>query len=218
VTEDLDRFHISRHGTGLVHLDLAASGLLPVDWQLDLLTLAAVHAQVAALRGDAPTSLEETGAPPVNYRLVTGDVIAEKAPWLDVLYRTTLTEYACRVAGETMIPSPDVRNGVNLNLLSTVGDRYERHTDSNPLTGVLFVTSLDTRDGGMLRFSGPEETVEVYPEAGDFILFNAAQTPHDVAPLKRPVIRLSAPMNFYVQSDGYTRDPALDRALYSGGD
>src|SRR5258708_1999809 len=136
---DLERFLIHRHGVGLVHIDLAMSGLLPANWQLDIFRVAAIFAQDAELRANTPTSLEDEGTL-LAYRLVTGEVIARKLSWLDELYRTTLTTYASFVAMEPMIPSPDIRNGVNLNVLWQSGQRYERHTDSNPLTGILFVT------------------------------------------------------------------------------
>ncbi len=209
----LDRSLIQRHGAGIVHMDLAGVEVFPPDWQLQLFDVINRRAVWTDLTSDTPTSLEDPGVV-IRYRLVTGDVVAEEAAWLDSLYRTTLVAFASALADEDMVPAEDLICGININVLEQAGARYELHTDSNPLTGILFVTSHDRRDGGALRFEGPEETIELYPQAGDFVLFHATRTPHFVTPLMRHVLRVSVPMNFYTRSGGSTRPVGLDEALY----
>jgi hypothetical protein len=215
--ELLDRSLIGRHGAGVVHMDLAAADILPANWQLQLFDVVNRRAVWRDLTSDTPTSLERPGAV-IHYRLVTGDIVAEEARWLDDLYRTTLVELATAFADEEMRTAEDLTCGININVLEQHGARYELHTDSNPLTGILFVTSHDQRDGGALRFDGPEETIELHPQAGDFVLFHATSTPHFVTPLVRHVLRVSIPMNFYTKAGGAIRPAGLDESLYGSRD
>jgi hypothetical protein len=151
------------------------------------------------------------------YKLVTGDVISDELPWLDELYRTEFTAMASTVAGVPMVPSSSVVNGVNINVLVGRGARYENHLDSNPLTGVLFVTAHDSTVGGQLVFEPRDgDRVVVDPTPGVLALFDAREIPHSVTPLLADHgMRVSIPMNFFRADEGEVRPEGLDDYLYA---
>jgi 2OG-Fe(II) oxygenase superfamily len=187
---------------------------LPIDWQEQVLTVSAEYARVAELRGGASTSREPAGTT-ITYRLLDGDGVARKLPWLDQLYRTELVKLATKVVGRAMVVSASVINGVNLNVLEGAGSRYEWHVDSNPLTGLLFCTTHAGGEGGELVFSAQDEKLTIQSKAGTFLLFDARRSPHCVRPLHRSGLRISAPMNFFYADEEQLRPSDLDATLYS---
>lgn len=173
-------------------------------------------AQPAVLRGGSSTSLESQSVELV-YRLLDGDGIQEHLPWLHDLYYGRLPSLATEVFATVMMPSPLVRNGVNVNLLEGTGSRYEWHLDSNPLTGVLYFTATSSEVGGRLLFRddhGAETAVST--AIGELLLFDARAVPHAVEELRTPEPRISAPMNFFVAGNEIHRPRDLDSSLYGG--
>lgn len=131
--------------------DLAAEALLPADWAEQIHAAVIDAATPALLRGGTSTSLEPAGSD-IAYRLLDGNAVREQLPWLDALYRGELAAIASAAAGRPLVPALSVQAGVNVNVLDGPGGRYELHLDSNPLTGLLFVTAHDADGGGQLLF------------------------------------------------------------------
>jgi hypothetical protein len=168
----------------------------------------------AVLYGGEATSLEPAGSD-IPYRLLDGIGIENHLPWLDALYRGDLADLASQVMGTAMVPSNSVRAGVNVNVLDGPGGRYELHVDSNPLTGLLFVTAHDDGSGGQLQFRLEAGDLLVNPKPGTFITFDARRIPHAVTPLRTASTRISVPMNFYeVEGEATGSRSALDDYLY----
>jgi hypothetical protein len=147
--------------------------------------------------------------------VVTGDQILESLPWLYSLYRTELAACASKFAGVPVNVSGDLPSSVNINLLEGRNARYERHVDSNPVTGILFPTTVSDHDGGELIFECAPKPLVIRPEAGTFIVFDAREIVHHVLPLKRNVERVSVPMNYYLPGL-HSRPSDLDHYLYTG--
>lgn len=112
-----------------------------------------------------------------------------------------------------MVASQSIKSGVNVNILSGPGGRYELHYDSNPLTGLLFVTDHDEVSGGQLQFKLDGHDLYLNPRRGTFITFDARRLPHSVTPLTCESLRITAPMNFYVEGEDQ-RPAELDDYLY----
>lgn len=197
-----------------VGIDLTAMGLLPPDWIEDTLRLADQSALPVHLDGSTPTSLEPDGAKGTDYEVVPGDVIRNRLGWLYELYAGELLHLAAEAIGMELTVSESVRYGVNINRLTGSGARYEWHVDSNPVTGILFVTTLSPDEGGELVLSLAGEEVRISPVAGQFFVFSAGDVPHSVAPLKRDTIRVSIPMSYFRQGEAQIADPALEEYLF----
>ncbi len=146
-----------------------------------------------------------------------GCAIRQHLPWLDDLYRSDLLALAAAAAGSPLVASNSINSGINLNVLDGPGGRYELHTDSNPVTGLLFVTTHQPGDGGQLMFTRNGQERAIAPRAGTFITFDARTVPHKVAPLSIQTTRISAPMNFYLDEMS-ERPNDLDDYLYGGGE
>src|ERR1035438_4072351 len=115
--------------------DLCDLDLLPVGWQGDIMATIRRHGIQTCLDGTSSTSREPAGICPMRVTVVTGDQILESLPWLYSLYRTELAACASKFAGVPVNVSGDLPSSVNINLLEGRNARYERHVDSNPVTG-----------------------------------------------------------------------------------
>ena len=138
-----------------------------------------------------------------------GTLVAEKLNWLHKLYKKEFLEFANTNFDGLFDFAENIKSGTNINLLKGKNARYEWHVDSNPLTGVLFVTTHNESDGGQLIFKLPTETLTVYPKSGTLILFDARQIPHTVLPLQKDGIRISASLLTFITKDNYKQDQKI---------
>lgn len=200
----------------LCSVDLVYHGIVERAYIDELYELAVAEAKGATLRGGTSTSLEEEGTS-ISYGLLDGEDILRLVPSLYQLYETTLVDIASRLSGVALRPSPDARNGINLNILPPSGGRYEWHYDSNPVTGLLVLSPCNRSEGGRLLF---ERDVEIQTafcmQPGHFLVFDATRTPHAVEPVLGAKARVTAPMNFFVVGEDVVRPSDLDDTLYHG--
>ena len=166
------------------------------------------------LDGKSGTSCPEPGFVPSHVNVVTGDKIEQSLPWLFRLYETSMRRLAAEFFGRDLYVSIDRANAININALRGLGSAYERHVDSNSVTGLLFCTTHSANDGGALVFDSEAGAIAFCPQAGLFLAFDATATPHYVTPLKQNIIRLSVPMNYYFSENNQKRPNDLDNYLY----
>src|SRR5205085_12683454 len=102
---------------------------------------------------------------PLEVCVVTGETIFEHIRWLHKLYDEDLAEFASQFAKRTVVAADDLPSSVNINLLRGLNARYEKHVDTNPVTGILFVTTLLPTDGGELIFEGETRNTTILPRA-----------------------------------------------------
>lgn len=196
-------------------LDLLSLNCLPPDWINQIEALALKRAIYKTLNGASITSRESQDARPATVGVVTGDAIWEEMRWLYDLYAGPLLEWACRLAPQRLAIAADKTSSVNINVLAGINSRYERHVDTNPVTGLLFASNLSARDGGGLVFDHASGFSDViYPRCGLFLAFDATATPHYVAPLRKDKQRISIPMNYYVHGAQQFRPKDLNTYLY----
>lgn len=165
------------------------------------------------LDGKSVTSRENSQDCEIPVDVVFGDIISKKIPWLERLYKKQLADFACEVSGNSMTYSNSLKSSININTLTGEGARYEWHVDSNPVTGLLFVTTHMKGEGGELIFRTDNGDIVVYPQAGLFIAFDAREIPHTVMPLIENGKRISVPMNFYIKGKRQVRPDDLDDYL-----
>lgn len=201
-----------------VAFDLIKLNLLPENWTSQILEVAEEYSYFVKLDGKSSTSREPEDTKGAEVFVVEGDIIAEKLPWLHKLYQNEFLDFANNNFGGLYDYAENIKSGTNINLLKGKNARYEWHVDSNPLTGVLFVTTHNKGDGGELIFKLPSETLTVYPKSGTLILFDARQIPHTVLPLQKESIRISVPLNFYNRGQAQIRPEDLDSYIYKKPD
>jgi len=194
--------------------DLNTTGLLPENWAQEIFKVAEEYAYHVHLDGKSSTSREPTDTSGADVYVVDGEVIRNQLFWLDHLYRTKFVQFANEDFDGGYCVSNSIENGLNINYLKGLNARYEWHVDSNPLTGVLFVTTHPEGSGGDLIFRTEAKEYHVYPKSGILILFDARAIPHTVMPLKAETYRISIPINFYYSENEQVRPADLDAYIY----
>jgi 2OG-Fe(II) oxygenase superfamily len=157
---------------------------------------------------------------------VAADVVKRDVPWLCRLYESEILDLARTVAQERVFSAQDSRYGIVLNVQHGGLMRFECHVDSNPLTGILFLSDHDEAAGGELVISSDsrvrgvaeieEDCISIQARVGKLIFFDGRRNPHYVRPLRTPsATRISAVMNFYTESfPESTRPTILNRHLF----
>src|ERR1700730_15537430 len=132
--------------------DLGTFESLQPGWAQQTSLMARHLAEPTKLTGQSTTSIRDWNVGEVELGVVTGDVVRRELPWLFGLYSGPLKELAEEFAGRPIKCSTSEISDININVLSGVGASYEWHVDSNPVTGLLFVTSHAAGEGGELAF------------------------------------------------------------------
>jgi hypothetical protein len=200
------------------------SSLLPEDWHTDI-TAVAAEADFHAFPRTPVLSREAADVMYINRGRVRADKVQERLPWLYKLYRGEFLELASRTCQEPVDPALDDRYGVVLNVQQGESMRFECHVDSNPLTGLLFLTDHPAGGGELVVGHNPAaegvEGVEqdcsvIRPHAGHLIFFDGKTHPHYARfLLSGSDVRVVAVMNFYTAScPESTRPPELNRYLF----
>ena len=200
--------------------------LLPKGWREQILQLARTADARFLITGNI-TSREADPKGHLKVMGVNGERVRDELPWLFELYKGLFRDLAQKGSVERVSIATVDRRGAVLNIQTGTDMRYEAHVDTNPIEGLLYVTSHPPGSGGELVVSnrpdsgrGSVEEVEqdcsiVYPCAGNLIFFDARRFNHYVRPLKNPeAIRIVVAMNFYTESSPETMRPeSLDRHL-----
>lgn len=199
---------------------------LPPRWDTRILALAEARSTSRTLVASSTTSRERDRSQEIPVLTVGGHVVAQELPWLYDLYRNRFRDLAQELTGEPVSVAEDVRYGINLNVQRGAGMRYECHVDSNPIQGLLYVTSHPAGTGGDLVVSNrgavygrdtiDEDATRIYPVAGYLVLFDARDHSHYVDDVRASThLRVVAAMNFYTPSCPEAARPEdLNRHLF----
>jgi 2-oxoglutarate-Fe(II)-dependent oxygenase superfamily protein len=202
--------------------------LLPEGWQHDVGT-AAAEAECREFPRTPVLTREAPDVTSIPRGRVHADQVRHGLPWLFRLYRGDVLRIAASTRAEWVRPASDERYGIVLNVQRGTQMRFECHVDSNPLTGLLFLTDHGPDRGGELVFGhdpGARSVEEVEractvirPQAGRLIFFDGRRHPHYARPLRgESDVRVVAVMNFYTESyPESTRPRELNRHLYGDG-
>jgi len=199
--------------------------VLPSGWAAQLVEFASANATPKVLTPTSVTSRESPGVASLAALTVGGRRVSEDLPWLFELYSGLFRDLGQRCIAEPLSLASDVRYAVNLNVQRGTEMRYEAHVDSNPLEGLLYVTSHPEGDGGELVVGNEPGTTgvdaiekdctRIYPVSGQLVFFDARNHAHYVAPLRHTTdIRVVVAMNFYTPSCPESARPSdLNRHL-----
>jgi GntR family transcriptional regulator len=201
---------------------------LPESWQHDVLKIA-TEADCREFPRTPVLSREAQDVARIPRGRVHADQVREGLPWLYQSYRKGFLELAERTVAEPVMPAADERYGVVLNVQRGTEMRFECHVDSNPLTGLLFLTEHAEGTGGELVFAHDPDADSVAaverdrtvirPRGGLLIFFDGRRHPHYArALLSESDVRVVAVMNYYTGSyPESTRPAALNQHLYGDG-
>lgn len=200
------------------------SSLLPEDWQEDITDVAA-EADFQAFPRTPVLSREAEDVAYITRGRVRADRVQQRLPWLYKLYRSEFLELAMRTRAELVEPALDDRYGVVLNVQQGESMRFECHVDSNPLTGLLFLTDHPAGGGELVVGHDPaavgvkaleQDGSVIRPHAGQLIFFDGKTYPHYARVLRSASdVRVVAVMNFYTESCPESTRPAeLNRHLF----
>lgn len=191
---------------------------LPIGWAEEVINLANIKAKLIILTPKSITSRESDLNEKIETYIVDGFTIKENLPWLYDLYQNFFYEMAKKCISEPLYIANNTLYAINLNIQKGAKMRYECHVDSNPLQGLLYVTTHLKGTGGELVVSNIEDAygkdeIEknckiIYPIKGHLIFFDARKNPHYVKPLINDEdIRIAITMNFYTASSPEEQRP-----------
>ncbi len=187
------------------------SNQLPRGWADIIRDFALTHYKRKIIVPTSTTSREAELTLQLPVQIVGGITIRRTLPWLYDIYRGLFRDIAAQCFDEEVFIAKDDRYAINLNIQQGTEMRYECHVDSNPIEGLLYVTTHYEGEGGELVVShdpnalGPSEIekncARFYPQKGDLLFFDARDYPHYVTPLTFPgAYRIVVAMNFYTPS------------------
>jgi hypothetical protein len=192
--------------------------LLPQHWQAEILNVAA-SGKDSVFIPNAVTSRERQRYAGIPICDVDGRVVRETLPWLYALYQGEFLELAQAGSIERVSTAKDDRYGVVLNILKGNKERYVCHVDSNPLAGLLYVTTHPAGSGGELVVANSttatciedvdRDCTTIFPAAGQLLFFDGRMHAHYVRPLQSGTnLRVVVAMNFYTTSAPESCRPA----------
>src|SRR6266542_1657180 len=169
--------------------------LLPTTWREQVMDVALRFAQRKTLVTRHSTSREARTDLELPTQGVGGDRLRAEVPWLALLYDTAFLDFAQAISTGRVSTMSDERFAIALNIQSGA-DRYECHVDTNPIEGLLYVTTHREGEGGELVVSnlGEVHSIEVVdrdasvvePKAGHLLFFDGRYHSHYVRPLADP--------------------------------
>lgn len=165
------------------------------------------HAVQVDRPGAGPGSLTDEG---LRYEVVVGSAVRQYAPALWTWVQETGVALASELADQPLSLYADVDAAVNINRLHGIGERYELHVDSNPVTALWFLTTHE--EGGELEVDGGI----FKPVRGLFVVFEGSKLPHRVRPMVDMAPRITVPINLKPAGTSDIRPPGLDAHLFGG--
>ena len=163
-------------------------------------------------------SREAADVPYITRGRVHADKVRQRLSWLYKLYRNDFAELAAQAWAEPVETALDDRYGVVLNVNKGTKMRFECHVDSNPVSGLLFLTDHPAGGGELVVGHDPaavgldaldSDCSLIRPQAGQLIFFDGKNYPHYArAVLSEREVRIVAVMNFYTGSCPESTRPA----------
>lgn len=200
--------------------------LMPGGWDHELIEAARRLNQRKKISPDNVTSREAHDVSELVIRNVGSLVVEAELPWVRDLYETIFLELAQLTADEPVSVAKGKGHTVVLNVQTSEDMRYICHVDTNPIQGLLYVTSQPPGVGGELVVSNTTTAASleeidadcsvIYPQSGHLVFFDGRYNPHYIRPLLRQDdIRVAVAMNYYIPSVPESLRPAdLDDYLF----
>lgn len=117
-----------------VREETVAEEAFPVGRDAVILCSVRRHGRETVLAGESLTSIR--GSTPSMVTILDGDQIAVHLPWLVTMYEMLFREISQRLSRRQLFVANQKTSGINVNLLRGQGAHYEKHRNSNPVTGL----------------------------------------------------------------------------------
>ena len=204
------------------------SDLLPNGWEKQIREWSVGNAVRKFIVPTSVTSREKDRTLKLPIAVIGGESVSQGLPWLFEYYETLFLDCANLCYNNTVRTARINRYAINLNL-QRGNMRYEAHVDSNPIEGLLYVTTHSKGEGGELVVSrevnalGPDEIDRncevIHPITGKLLFFDYRNYPHYSKALKTDSdIRIVVAMNYYTENCTENNRPDdLDKHLYGIG-
>lgn len=175
--------------------------LIHSNWDEEILKLALEAPEKVIQGGAVYTSLADRKFE-TRYHPTNGEKISERLPWLLQLYQNDFRKIIAELMGdETYHLGSDLAHSLNMNL--TKKGPYEAHTDRNPGTFLLGVTSLHPEEEGQTIIWSDKNLTDKLavwtPKRGVAFVFNG-HYPHSVTAFKPASpgrVRITMPGDYY---------------------
>lgn len=175
---------------------------------MKLIEFALKNVNIVSLSPTNTTSREDEQITSLQNAVVNGDKIRESLPWLFDLYQSEFLELAKAATKKNLHCASEDVYAINFNVQIGNQMRYECHVDSNPVQGMLYVTTHSPGQGGELVVSnqsdvfGIEEVdkdfTAINPHSGLLVFFDARRHSHYVLPIvENNCFRVAVAMNYY---------------------
>lgn len=189
------------------------------DWDEQIINFALSHVRFHTYRPVHPTSREEDTSERSAAAAISGLEIEESLSFLKELYEDEFLKFAEKATNKQLVTAKNKIYGVNLNVQFGTNMHYECHVDSNPVQGMLYVTSHKPGEGGELVVANQtnarsiaeveNDCVRIYPKRGLLVYFDARQHSHYVPALSSShAVRVAAAMNFYCEESPESQRPS----------
>jgi hypothetical protein len=200
--------------------------LMPTGWDDKLIQAARRLNQRKAVPASHVTAREASDVSELVMRNVSSSALEAELPWIRELYETVFLQLAQLTSGERVSVGTDDGHTAILNVQTPEDMRYICHVDTNPIQGLLYVTTQPPGTGGELAVgnkttAASREEIDadcsvIYPQSGHLIFFDGRYNPHYIRPLLGPRdIRVAVAMNYYVPSAPESLRPTdLDDYLF----
>jgi hypothetical protein len=200
--------------------------LMPTGWDEKILDVARRLSRRKTVSPSHVTTREAHDVGELVIRNVGPLVVEAELPWVRKLYDTLFLHLAQRTVDEPVSVAESNEHTLVLNVQTSEDMRYVCHVDTNPVQGLLYVTTQPPGTGGELVISNNTAAASleeidadctiIYPQAGHLVFFDGRYNPHYIRPLLRhDDIRVAVAMNYYTPSAPESLRPSdLDDYLF----
>jgi hypothetical protein len=209
--------------------DIPVEHFLPRNWRNYTTEFVINNFRNATLTSSSITSREKDKKTRISIKTVNGDLVAQHLPWLYKLYTNRFLDIIKCEFDSTAMIAEDNLHGISINLQCGTKMRYECHVESNPITGLLYITDHPQGEGGELVIAnnisavGMEEIdldcTIIHPRSGQLYIFNGYHNPHYARPLLNELdLGIVVVMNYFNNQVSEADRPSdLDRHLGISG-
>jgi hypothetical protein len=200
--------------------------LMPPDWDTKIIDTARRLNLRKKITPFHVTTREAHDVGELVMRNVGPLVVEAELPWVRKLYDTLFLQLAQRTVDEPVSAAESNEHTVVLNVQTPEDMRYVCHVDTNPIQGLLYVTTQPPGTGGELVVGNntaaasleeiDADCAVIYPQSGHLVFFDGRYNPHYIRPLLRQDdIRVAVAMNYYTPSAPESLRPSdLDDYLF----
>jgi hypothetical protein len=180
------------------------------NWYEEVKEVAATAPIFTIKGGSVETSMVPLGFDTI-YQPTRAKGINDNLPWLAEYFRGPFQLLVQRATGDPTLQLGEGNATLNINYFKQedfIGKQkigYEMHVDRNPITAILFLTTLDDKEGGKLVLrEGRDEnnkaigsSLSIRPEAGKLIIFDGNTHPHEVTVITSNQARMAVPGDYF---------------------